>query len=920
MAEREAGRLLAEAACGGEAGLGGGGGGGGREGGRVGAAALEGRHAFALPGDRPVWGRDRPFAVEHIALDLSFDLPRGEVRGVATTTFRPRVDGLREAVFDAIELDVESVSDASGRALPFTVGERTLRVDLGRPRSSRRRITTVVRYAARPRRGLYFNAPEATYPDRPRQIWTQGQAEDSAYYFPCFDYPGEKATSELTVTVPAGWFALSNGRLVSRRESGRRRTASYHWRQERPHPAYLVTLVAGELAAVEERAEGAGEGGADVPVQYYGPPGSRPALRRAFGRTPEMVRFFAERIGTPYPWAKYATVVVADFIFGGMENTSATTMTDVLLHDARAHEDIAELADSITAHELAHQWFGDLLTCREWSHGWLNESFATYFDALWVEHARGWDAFRHDLREKAQAYFGEDAQSYRRPLVQNVFAEPIDIFDRHLYERGAQVLDMLRYVLGDELWWRAIGHYVRAHREQGVLTHDLQRAVEEATGRNVDWFFDQWVWKGGHPELRATYSWDAEHALATVQLTQTQKAEDDPLTSIYRTPMEIAFQTPRGLRSFRVELSEASHSFVFPLDGEPRWVAIDPANRVLKKLEFAPGEAQLRARIVEDPQAVGRIEAAEGLAKLGSPQAIEALRTALLSERESELVRAEVATALGTVRAEAARDALVAALSAKPSRVRRAAAAALGKSRDGVAAAALAGLLRGRGDRSYYVQAAAASALGATRQPSAFAALRRALDRPAHNDAITAGALAGLGALRDPRALDTLLAYTEWGRHQSARRAAAAALGQLARFAGEGGRTRVRERLVELLDDRWLRVQLAAAASLIELGDARAVPALRAAAGRALDGRLRRTCRVAARDLAERADKGDEVRSLQGELEKLRQRNDELRDRMTKLEARLGDASASPAAPRGRAARPGRGGGRAAPRGRRSTP
>ena len=576
MAEREAGRLLAEAACGGDAGLGVGGGGGGREGGRVGAAALEGRHAFALPGDRPVWGRDRPFAVEHIALDLSFDLPRGEVRGVATTTFRPRVDGLREAVFDAIELDVESVSDASGRALPFTVGERTLRVDLGRPRSSRRRITTVVRYAARPRRGLYFNAPEAAYPDRPRQIWTQGQAEDSAYYFPCFDYPGEKATSELTVTVPAGWFALSNGRLVSRRESGRRRTASYHWRQERPHPAYLVTLVAGELAAVEERAEGAGEGGADVPVQYYGPPGSRPALRRAFGRTPEMVRFFAERIGTPYPWAKYATVVVADFIFGGMENTSATTMTDVLLHDARAHEDIAELADSITAHELAHQWFGDLLTCREWSHGWLNESFATYFDALWVEHARGWDAFRHDLREKAQAYFGEDAQSYRRPLVQNVFAEPIDIFDRHLYERGAQVLDMLRYVLGDELWWRAIGHYVRAHREQGVLTHDLQRAVEEATGRNVDWFFDQWVWKGGHPELRATYSWDAEHALATVQLTQTQKAEDDPLTSIYRTPMEIAFQTPRGLRSFRVELSEASHSFVFPLDGEPRWVAIDP--------------------------------------------------------------------------------------------------------------------------------------------------------------------------------------------------------------------------------------------------------------------------------------------------------------------------------------------------------
>ncbi len=915
MVEREARQLLAEAACGGDIGL------SVRhlKGGRAGASAPDGRHPFTLPGDRPVWGRDRPFAVEHIALEFSFNLARGELSGVATTTFRPRVDGLREAIFDAIELDVESVTDASGRALHFTVGDRTLRVDLGRPRSSRRRITTVVRYTARPRRGLYFNVPEAAYPDRPRQIWTQGQAEDSAYYFPCFDYPGEKATSELTVTVPSSWFALSNGHLVSHRRNGRRRTTTYHWKQERPHPAYLVTLVAGELTAVETSAKNAGEGGNDVPVQYYGPPRSGSALRRTFGHTPEMVRFFAERIGTPYPWAKYATVAVADFIFGGMENTSATTMTDTLLHDVRAHEDLADVCDSITAHELAHQWFGDLLTCREWSHGWLNESFATYFDALWVEHSRGWDAFRHDLREKAQAYFGEDARNYRRPLVQNVFTEPIDIFDRHLYERGAQVLDMLRYVLGDDLWWRAIGHYVHTHRERDVLTHDLQRSVEEATGRNLDWFFDQWVWKGGHPELHATYSWDTQHGLATVQLTQTQKADDDPLTSIYRTPIEIMFQTSRGLRSFMVELSEASHSFVFPLEGEPRWVAIDPANRVLKKLDFNPGEAQLRARIVEDPQAMGRIDAAERLAKIGSPQAIETLRATLLSEQENELVRAEVATALGTVRTDMARDALVSALTAKPTRVRRAAATALGKSRDSVAVGALLRLLRGRGDRSYYVQAAAAAALGTTRQPSAFAALRRLLGRPAHNDAITAGALTGLGALRDPRAIDTLITYTEWGRHPNARRAAATALGQLAPLCDERERTRARERLIELLDDRWLRVQLAAATSLLELGDSSVVPALHGIAERALDGRLRRSCLVAARDLVERADKGPEIRALQGEIEKLRQRNDELRDRMTTLETRLGDASTGPGKLTKRASRPQNGNSRAAARGKRST-
>ena len=884
MAERE-GILLPEVSCGGLLGTASGGG-----------AAARDRHAFALPGDRPVWGRDRPFAVEHIALEFSFDLGRRELSGVATTTFRPRTDGLREAVFDARELVVESVTDGSGRELPFHLGERSLHVDLGRPRSSRRRLTTVVRYRARPRRGLYFNAPDPDYPERPRQIWTQGQAEDSPYYFPCFDYPGEKATSEVTATVPAGWFVLSNGRLAARREDRRRRRVTYHWRQERPHPAYLVTLVAGELVSVEERARGAGPGGADVPVAYHGPAGSRPALRRAFGRTPEMVRFFADRIGAPYPWAKYDTAAVADFIFGGMENTSATTMTDVLLHDARAHEDLAELCDSIAAHELAHQWFGDLLTCREWSHGWLNESFATYFDSLWVEHARGWDAFRLDLREKASAYFSEDAESYRRPLVQNVFDEPMDIFDRHLYERGAQVLDMLRYVLGDELWWRAIAHYVSRHREGEVLTHDLQRAVEEATGRNLDWFFDQWVWKGGHPELRATYSWDAGRRLATVRVAQEQKTAGDPLTSIYRMPLDIAFRTEQGLSTRRVELAEPSHAFVFPLDGEPRWVAIDPANRVLKKLVFEPGEERLRARLVEDVEAVGRIEAAEGLAAVGSPGAVAALASALASESETDLVRAAVATALGTVRGDLAREALVGALGSASARVRRAAASALGECRDEAAARALAARLRGRGDRSYYVQAAAAAALGATRRPSAYRALHRVLDRPAHNDVITAGALTGLGALRDPRAIGTLLDYTARGRHPNARRAAAAALGRLAPFADEGPRTRARERLTELLDDDALRIRLQAAAALGELGDGRAVPALTRAAARALDGRFRRACRIAARDLAERSDKGDQVRALTDEVEKLRQRNDVLGDRLAAVEARLGDGSPESAA------------------------
>ena len=849
--------------------------------------AAPGDRAFALPGDEAVWGRDRPFTVEHLRIELDLDIPHRAVRGVVTTTFRPRNDGLREAVFDAIELNVESVTDEAGKPLAFRNGDRTLTIDLGRARPSTRSITTVVTYSATPRRGLYFNVPDEGYPKRPVQVWTQGQAEDSACYFPCFDFPGEKFTTEMLATVPASWFALSNGRLVEVTENKRRKTATYHWAQELVHPAYLVTLAAGEFDEVETSVTL--PGGGEVPVQYYGATGTAADLERAFGRTPEMIEFFSSKIGVDYPWAKYATVAVADFIFGGMENTSATTMTDTLLHDERAHEDVLEQCDAITAHELAHQWFGDLLTCREWSHGWLNESFATYFDSLFVEHHRGHDAFRYDVSQKAANYHAEDAQSYRRSIVENIYREPIDIFDRHLYERGSVVLDMLRTELGDELWWKAINHYVTQHRESDVLTHDLQRAIEQATGRNMDAFFQQWVWKGGHPEFKAATSWDGATKLATVTLNQTQKAEG--LTSIYRVPMEIGFMVNGTFERHIVRVMDAAHAFLFKLAAEPSFVSIDVAGRVLKTLDYTPGEAQLKARLTGDPEAIGRIEAAKGLANVGSPGAMEALRTALRNRREVDFVRAEIATALGKAKSDAARDALIAAARESSARVRRAVASALGSFRDVESAAALRGYIEGSGrnpgDASYYVQANAAAALGKTLDGSAFEALRKVLGRPAHNDAITAGVLTGLGSLRDPRALPLLLDHTKWGVHQNSRRAATAALGALAPHLDDMSRTKLRERLEELLDDPWLRVQIAAIAAVEAVGDTKSIPALRAAADRSLEGRVKRSVRVAVRRIGEAQDRSVEVRGLKDEVEKLQQTNQKLSDRMSALEARL---------------------------------
>jgi len=336
---------------------------------------------------------------------------------------------------------------------------------------------------------------------------------------------------------------------------------------------------------------------------------------------------------------------------------------------------------------------------------------------------------------------------------------------------------------------------------------------------------------------------------------------------------------------------DAAHAFLFKLAAEPSFVSIDVAGRVLKTLGYTPGEAPLKARLTGDPEAVGRIEAAKSLANVGSPGAIDALRTALRNRREIDFVRAEIATALGKAKSDAARDALIAAAGEPSARVRRAVASALGSFRDAESAAALRGYLEGTGrnpgDASYYVQANAAVALGKTLDPSAFEALRKVLGRFAHNDAITAGALTGLGSLRDPRALPLLLDHTKWGVHQNSRRAATAALGALAPYLDDTSRTRLRERLEELLDDRWLRVQIAAITAVEAVGDTKSIPSLRAAAARSLEGRVKRSVRVAVRRIGEAQDRSVEVRGLKDEVEKLQQTNQKLADRMSALEARL---------------------------------
>ena len=841
--------------------------------------------AFALPGARLQYGPDKVVDVEHIELYLEPDLERRTLAGVCTTTVRPFDEAVGRLELDAVDLEITSV-ERDGNALAFALRDNKLAITFEPPLAPGQSAAFRIVYrATHPRHGLFFVEPTPEYPDKIRHAWTQSQDENARYWFPSLDYPHEKQTSQTTVAVPKGLFALANGELIERRDDGER--TIYTYRQEIPHSTYLMTMVAGPF--VEARQADSGLRG--VPVYYYVLPGREADGERAFGNTPRMIAAFEERIGTPYPYARYSQIAVTDFIFGGMENTSATTQTDRTLHDERAHLDFS--SDPLVSHELAHQWFGDLLTCRDWSQAWLNEGFATYFECVWREADLGYDEYLYDVFGCVARYLQEDAERYRRPIVCNRFRDPIEIFDRHLYEKAGAVLHMLRGELDDKRFWRSIAHYVRQNAQRNVETIDLIRAIEESTGRNMRGFFDQWIFRGGHPELEVSVAWDPQRKAATVTIDQKQTISEE--APAYRFDVDLGFCAgvpplpaanagPGPLpaeRRIRVSVERAHETVTVPLDFEPKLVRFDPGAWLLGSVSYKFGATFAAATLQGDPDPVARIRAARELAKDGWQSAQEALRSAF--ERDPFWgVLEEVAAALGATRAPWARELLLSALMHEHPKVRRAVAAALGNFRDAGVASAL--LTASRDDRSYFVRAASLESLGKTRDTRAYDALIAAIRERTWNGTVEAGAVRGLAELGDARAGDALIEAVRLGADEGLRRAAAGALARLGALVYDE-RSRIVDAVVQLLDDPMFLVQLAAIAAAESLEDARALPSLDRLASSGFDGRIRRDAAEAAIRIREAQKVPSQVSALRSDLDSLREEQRTLQEKIEKVEA-----------------------------------
>ena len=783
---------------------------------------------YAFTPDRsPVEGDEHQtpelrFRVEHMDLDLRFDLPTQSISGAAICRISPINSGLDELSLDSSELEISSITLTGERPIPLTweTFRDSITIRLDRSYNRGELISLRIVYAARPRKGLFFISPDQSYPSKPTQVWSQGENEDAHWWFPCHDVTNQKMTTSLRATVDRDFVVVSNGRLVEEKDNPDG-TRTFHWQLDQPHPAYLVSVVIGRYEVIHDTS-------GRVPLAYYLYPERTAEGERLFARTPEMIDFFSRKFGVDYPYPKYSQALVDDFLFGAMENTSATTMTDRCLLDERAALDINY--DDIVAHELAHQWWGDLVTCKDWTQIWLNESFATYSEYLWREETEGPDNARWALFQDYLVYLREDLTSHRRPMVCRKYRFSEELMDRHAYEKGACILHMLRGILGDDQFFRSLGHYLRQHAHQAAETHDFKVAIEEATGRNLHWFFEQWIWNAGYPELEVRRDWENGQLHLTIR--QIQALEGDG--PVFRLPVEIEATLADGSTlSWQIEIGRAEQEIFLACPTRPSLVLFDKGERIFKLLRFEKSLDELILQLRSASELMDRVRAARELASWRCPGSIDTLRD-ILNSNDHQGVRMAAATALGEIGGETSRQILITAcqtITTLP--VLRSAILALGQIADQRDIHIFRDLITTA--PGYFASVAAVRSLAslgvADLTGEAREVLLRTIEVRSWQEVIAAAVFHGFNHARDRRAVDPALSHVAYGQPLPIRLAAIGCLATLGlEFRKEENSPlaeKIHQRLLDLLSDPNHRVRTAAIRALGKIGNPAALPRLR---------------------------------------------------------------------------------------------
>ncbi|MBL8017187.1 MAG: hypothetical protein JNK43_07960 [Ignavibacteria bacterium] len=718
-------------------------------------------------------------SIKNIALDLRFDWQKRQAYGTASITVTP-VSAIDRFSLDAAFMEINSVRLGTGESLKFDYagGESTdnLLILLNSVYEAGEALTVVIDYRTNwvnktdPNnlwgsngKGLRFSGPTSNDPLRPREIWSMSEPEAARYWFPCIDAPNYLRTGEVKATVDSGLIALSNGILVES-VSNSDGTTTFHWKMDKPFPNYYTSIVVGNFIEIEQSYE-------DIKLHNYGYPDERADIEASVVRLPDMVKFFSEYTGVKYPFSSYSQVFVQE-LPGGIENSTISTITENMIDDYGTHADFFYLWDGQEAHVLAGQWFGSHIVPADWSHSWLNESFARYFDGLYSEYKNGHDEFLLWNRPfEITTYLADWNSGIRRPIVTKNFENP-DIMTRDNYSfvRGSMVLHMLRKQLGDEKFQAAIRNYLSEFGGKMVTTADFQKCVNDAAGENMDWFFDQWVYKMGHPVFEVTQSYDEDQSRLILNIKQTQKPDpafEYPQADYFKGKMEI--EIDGKVRTINIEPKE-KNTCSFEMPAKPKYINFDYEGTWIKEVTFTNSLKELLQLAVESKDVSGRSRAITELVNIAGDEKTSgkdkekifaALRKICLSDAYWRIkfnalnqLQSLIAPFWETAAIDLdkpTREMLLTLIKNERSWFQAAALRFLGMTRDPQYVDLYISYLNDQSDR---VVGSAAASLGKTRSPEAFDALSNLVNRPSMKSQSLMSALNGLKELGDPRGYD----------------------------------------------------------------------------------------------------------------------------------------------------------------------
>ncbi len=691
----------------------------------------------------------RNYDTQHIRLELIINQEQKSIAGKATITVIPLKANFSSLEFHARNMEIQNVKLVNQDELALTADSETVAIALPSSYEMEDTVTVVITYFTRPTEGVYFNEPTEDKPETPFQIYSHSEPIDARCWFPCYDEPDDKLTSEIIATVSDNFFLLSNGKLLSTEHDPKEHTKTFHWLQSKPHSTYLISFVAGEYSEIKDNSD-------KVPLSYYVYKNQVEIASNSFGKTPRMMECFQKRFGYPYPWDKYAQIIISGYQAAGMEHTSATSLYDRTIHNDRAHLDMT--SDDLVSHELAHQWFGDLVTCRDWSHLWLNEGFATYAEILFKEYDAGIDEAQYAIYQDQKFYLEMVDPKFYQPIVYENFIHPEEMFNYIEYQKAGLVLHALRGVVGDSLFFLSLKTYLNRLAFQSVVTSDFHQVVEEVSGQKLDWFFNQWLYQGGHPKLVVKSQWLPETQIVQLFVRQIQEDSLGLVPKIFQMPIDLEIFSDAERLNEKIFLTAREDTFTFAFHHRPDLIRFDKENRVLKELNFIKSQDEWIYQMLHDQNVAARLHAIAELQKA----TFDTLKTALAAERSLTLdpfwaVRHDAAYLLIDFHRPESKQVLRKACKDANQRVREAAISALSYYYD----PALNPLFRkiAHHDSSYKVVAEVIYALSNTPDDSSFAFFSKFADVDSYNDIIRTAAFHGLRQLKDERVIPIAIRF-----------------------------------------------------------------------------------------------------------------------------------------------------------------